>query len=118
DDFLHEAIDGSDLILNVGHDTIEKPPFFMHPGDRSKVIHLNFFPAEIDQVYFPQLNVIGDIAYSVRQLTAALKPLAKSWDSGFFKRIKENVSKHLSKYENDNRFPVLPQRIVKIVRDI
>lgn len=117
DDFLHEAVYGSDLIINVGHDTIEKPPFFMHPEDSRKVIHLNFFPAEIDQVYFPQLNVIGDIANSVEQLTTALKPLAKSWDDEFFKRIKENVSRHLSKYEKDDRFPVLPQRVVKIVRD-
>src|SRR5690606_17937692 len=117
DDFLHEAVYGSDLIINVGHDTIEKPPFFMHPEDNRKVIHLNFFPAEIDQVYFPQLNVIGDIANSVEQLTIALKPLANSWDDEFFKRIKENVSRHLSKYEKDDRFPVLPQRVVKIVRD-
>ena len=117
DDFLHEAVYGSDLIINVGHDTIEKPPFFMHPEDNRKVIHLNFFPAEIDQVYFPQLNVIGDIANSVKQLTTALKPLANSWDGEFFKTIKDNVSRHLSKYEKDNRFPVLPQRVVKIVRD-
>lgn len=117
DDFLHQAIDGSDLILNVGHDTIEKPPFFMHPEDHRKVIHLNFFPAAIDQVYFPQLNVIGDIANNIKQLTTALQPLAKRWNSEFFKGIKANVSQHLSKYENDNRFPALPQRVVKIVRD-
>src|SRR5690606_36561244 len=28
-EFVHEAIRQSDLIINVGHDTIEKPPFFM-----------------------------------------------------------------------------------------
>lgn len=117
DDFLHEAIDGSDLILNVGHDTIEKPPFFMHPEQRRKVIHLNFFPAEVDAVYFPQLNVIGDIASNLTQLTIALKPIAMSWDTEFFQRIKENVASHLSKYEHDDRFPVLPQRVVKIVRE-
>src|SRR5690606_11047132 len=117
DDFLHEAIDGADLILNVGHDTIEKPPFFMHPEQRRKVIHLNFFPAEVEAVYFPQLNVIGDIASNLTQLTIALKPIAMSWDTEFFQRIKENVASHLSKYEHDDRFPVLPQRVVKIVRE-
>ncbi|EKF56259.1 acetolactate synthase [Galbibacter marinus] len=117
DDFLHEAIDGADLILNVGHDTIEKPPFFMQPEQRRKVIHLNFFPAEVDAVYFPQLNVIGDIASNLTQLTIALKPIAMSWDTEFFQRIKENVASHLSKYEHDDRFPVLPQRVVKIVRE-
>ena len=43
-DFIHQAINNADLIINVGHDTIEKPPFFMHPGDERKVIHVNFFP--------------------------------------------------------------------------
>ena len=27
DDFVHCAIDRADLIINVGHDVIEKPPF-------------------------------------------------------------------------------------------
>ncbi|WP_192348598.1 acetolactate synthase large subunit [Algoriphagus sp. Y33] len=117
-DFLHEAIDESDLIINVGHDTIEKPPFFMHIEDKRKVIHLNFFPAEIDEVYFPQLNVIGDIANSVLELTDSLKPYSNSWNTDFFLNIKSSVSTRLAKYGNDNRFPVLPQRAVKIVRDI
>lgn len=117
-DFLHEGISRADLIINVGHDTIEKPPFFMHDGDDLKVIHLNFFPAEVDEVYSPNLNVIGDISNSLIQLTERLKPFAKSWNTDFFLKIKNNVSKHISKYENDNRFPALPQRVVKLVRDI
>ena len=117
-DFLHEAISHSDLIINVGHDTIEKPPFFMHPDDKRKVIHVNFFPAEIDEVYFPQLNVIGDIAESVLQLTKHLKVSANKWNTDFFLNVKKNVTNHLTKYEKDDRFPVLPQRIVKITRDI
>jgi len=116
-DFLHEAISNSDLIINVGHDTIEKPPFFMNPEDKRKVIHVNFFPAEIDEVYFPQLNVIGDIANSIVQLTSALLPNAKQWNIDFFLKVKENVSSHLTKYQQDDRFPILPQRSVKIIRD-
>jgi acetolactate synthase-1/2/3 large subunit len=117
-DFVHEAINHADLIINVGHDTIEKPPFFMLQKDERKVIHVNFFPAEVDEVYFPQLNVIGDIANSVTQLTNGLKPKANSWNKDFFMGIKGNVSSHLTKYEKDDRFPILPQRIVKIIRDI
>ncbi len=117
-DFLHEAIKAADLIINVGHDTIEKPPFFMHSKDKRKVIHVNFFPAEIDEVYFPQLNVIGDIANSISQLTKALKNNAKQWNLDFFLAVKNNVATHLSKYEKDDRFPILPQRTVKITRDV
>lgn len=116
-DFVHEAISNADLIINVGHDTIEKPPFFMHTSDQRKVIHVNFFPAQLDEVYFPQLNVIGDIANSIAQLTKSLTPKAHSWDTAFFQGIKGNVSSRLTKYEKDDRFPILPQRLVKIIRD-
>ncbi|WP_046757546.1 acetolactate synthase large subunit [Kordia jejudonensis] len=117
-DFVHEAIKNADVIINVGHDTIEKPPFFMHPDDERNVIHLNFFPAEIDEVYFPQLNVIGDISTSINSLTESLQPIAKSWNTDFFMNIKEHVQKRLSKYEEDDRFPILPQRSVKVIRDM
>ena len=60
------------MIINVGHDVIEKPPFFMEKGG-TKVIHINFSPAAVDEVYFPQLNVIGDIAASVIQITKLIE---------------------------------------------
>jgi len=66
-DFLHCAIERADLIVNVGHDVIEKPPFFMEKGGK-KVIHVNFFSAHIDDVYFPQLNVVGDISTSIERI--------------------------------------------------
>jgi acetolactate synthase I/II/III large subunit len=55
-DTLHEAVDNADLIINVGHDVVEKPPFFMHPGG-CEVVHVNYSPAEVDPVYFPRLQV-------------------------------------------------------------
>lgn len=114
-DFLHCAIDRADLIINVGHDVVEKPPFFMHHGGK-QVIHVNFSPAEVDEVYFPQLNVVGDIADSVQQLAQKIKP-GSHWDLAYFKSIKAEVETHLSKYFLDSRFPMLPQRLVHLLRE-
>jgi acetolactate synthase-1/2/3 large subunit len=114
DDFLHCAIGRADLIINVGHDVIEKPPFFMEEGG-TKVIHVNFFAAEVDAVYFPQLNVIGDISTSVLSLAAKISDKS-NWDFTYFGRVKKEVDTHLSKYFEDQRFPVLPQRLVRIMR--
>ncbi|MFC2094620.1 acetolactate synthase large subunit [Bacteroidota bacterium] len=114
-DFLHCAIDRADLIINIGHDVIEKPPFFMEKDGR-KVIHVNFFPAQVDDVYFPQLNVVGDIATSVNRIANYVSNTS-NWDLSYFERIKNEVDTHLSKYAEDNRFPVLPQRLVNIIRD-
>tara|TARA_R110002073_G_scaffold23229_10_gene79403 strand:- start:1728 stop:3368 length:1641 start_codon:yes stop_codon:yes gene_type:complete len=113
-DFLHCAINRADLIINVGHDVIEKPPFFMNEGG-AKVIHVNYFPAEVDAVYFPQLNVIGDIANSVIHIAKNVNNYS-NWDLSYYKTIKEEVETHLSKYAEDHRFPMLPQRLVHLVR--
>jgi len=114
-DFLHAAIEAADLIVNVGHDVIEKPPFFMKQGGK-KVIHVNFSPAEVDPVYFPQLNVVGDITNAVNKITAQLER-QDHWNFNFFKKVKEEVSSHLSKYFEDERFPMLPQRLVNLLRN-
>ncbi|SIT11267.1 acetolactate synthase large subunit [Belliella pelovolcani] len=113
-DFLHAAIEEADLIINVGHDVIEKPPFFMKQGGK-KVIHVNFDPAEVDPVYFPQLNVVGDITNAVKKLTAELSPQTH-WNFELYEKVKKEVAGHLSKYFEDTRFPMLPQRLVNLLR--
>ena len=114
-DFLHAAIDSADLIINVGHDIIEKPPFFMTENG-TKVIHINFFPAEIDDVYFPQQVIVGDITDTVQRLTKEVKDTG-NWDLSYFQRVKKDVESHLSKYSLDQRFPMLPQRLVQLIRE-
>jgi acetolactate synthase-1/2/3 large subunit len=113
-DFLHCAIERADLIVNVGHDVIEKPPFFMEKGGK-KVIHINFFAAHIDDVYFPQLNVVGDISTSIQRITEKIS-IDQSRDFSYFDRVKDEVENHLTKYFEDDRFPILPQRLVNILR--
>jgi acetolactate synthase-1/2/3 large subunit len=114
-DFLHCAINRADLIINVGHDVIEKPPFFMERGGK-KVIHVNFFAAHLDDVYFPQLNVVGDISSSVQNMTRKIN-LDPDKDVSYFVRVKQEVENRLTKYFEDDRFPVLPQHLVNILRD-
>jgi Thiamine pyrophosphate-requiring enzymes [acetolactate synthase, pyruvate dehydrogenase (cytochrome), glyoxylate carboligase, phosphonopyruvate decarboxylase] len=112
--FLHCAINRADLIINVGHDVIEKPPFFMEENG-TKVIHVNFHSAAVDPVYFPQLNVIGDIATSVVRIADAIEDKS-NWDFDYYNRVKTEVHTHLVKYFEDERFPMLPQRLVNILR--
>lgn len=113
-DYLHKAIDRADVIINVGHDVIEKPPFFMKKGG-TKVIHVNYFSAEVDPVYFPQLEVVGDIASSVTYFAEHVKH-QDHWEIAEFHDIKAEVDSHITKYFKDERFPMLPQRIVNLMR--
>jgi acetolactate synthase I/II/III large subunit len=113
-DFLHRAIAHADLIINVGHDVVEKPPFFME-DDRFKVIHVNYVTAPIDPVYYPQQGVIGDIANSVWQLSEHITP-QNNWDFSYFLTVREKLEEHLQEGINDPRFPMYPQRLVADIR--
>jgi len=115
-DFIHRAIDDADVILNVGHDVVEKPPFFMHAGGRT-VVHVNFFSAKVDSVYFPQLEVIGDIANSIWRLKESLagSPL---WDHAFMLTVKRASDEHAAGGATDSRFPLAPRRLVADVRAV
>ena len=115
-DFLHRAIDKADLILNVGHDVVEKPPFFMQEGGIT-VIHVNFRTAVVDPVYFPQVELIGDISNSIWELNDRLKP-QKNWDFSYFRSVGEAMDNHVQEDADDDRFPVYPQRLVADVRRV
>ena len=113
-DYLHCGVDRADLIINVGHDVTEKPPFFMSAGG-AKVIHINYFPSHVDEVYFPQLDVVGDIAGSIDGLADKLAKY-EHWDFSYFERVKNDVDSHLKEGSDDTRFPIIPQHLVAQVR--
>ncbi len=114
DDFVHRAIDAADVIINIGHDVVEKPPFFMESGGRT-VIHVNFTSAMVDPVYFPQVEVIGDIANSIWRIGEEL-PAQCHRDYSFFEKVQTALADHLRQGADDSRFPMYPQRLVNDIR--
>lgn len=114
-DFVHRVIERADLIINVGHDVVEKPPFFME-NNAQKVIHINFETAAVDPVYFPQLEVVGDIANSIWQINEAIDAKC-TWELDFYSDVKNAYTEHRNEWQDDDRFPILPERAVKAVRD-
>ncbi|MDX1669477.1 MAG: acetolactate synthase large subunit [Limnobacter sp.] len=115
-DYLHCAIERADLIINVGHDVVEKPPFFMHVGGK-QVIHVNYRSAQVDQVYFPQVEVVGDVARSIQKLTQKIGGKVNA-DYSYFQRCRDEVEMHIKEGSDDNRFPIIPQRVVADTRKV
>lgn len=114
-DFVHKAIDAADLIVNIGHDVIEKPPFFMKPGG-TRVIHISTKTAEVDPVYFPEIEVIGDIANAIWQIKEAIVP-SPGWDFDAMLAAHRAELDHTAGLEDDARFPIFPPYLVRKVRE-
>ncbi len=116
-DVLHAAIEKADLIINVGHDVAEKPPFIMRRNGQ-QVIHINFYGARVDNVYFPQLEVVGDIANAIWQIKERARWRSQSWDFSYFYQVKQKIEEHIGRDAQDPRFPLIPQRVVADVRRV
>ena len=115
-DYVHEAIDRADLIVAIGHDTIEKPPFLMGP-DGPQVIHISFTPANVEQVYFPHAEVVGDVGPSLALLADRLEGKLET-ASALAVPARGHPEPDRGPRRPRSRFPPTPQRIVHDVRKV
>lgn len=113
-DWIHEAVDQADLIVSIGHDTVEKPPFIMTTKG-PHVVHIGATPATVEQVYFPEAEVIGDVGASLAALAERLQ--GKLPNAGALLPLREQILAKLAERSTEDRFPVTPQRIVHDVRE-
>lgn len=115
-DYTHCAVQAADLILNVGHDVMEKPTFQMSPCADKTVIHLNTFAAHGDPVYFPQHQVVGDMAAGLAGLTVALEP-NPDWNHNVILAAGEAMQKSIATGSEDASAPAKPQYIIRVLRE-
>ena len=114
-DYVHEAIDAADLIIAIGHDTIEKPPFIMGPRG-PQVIHVGYTPANVEQVYFPDAEVVGDLGPSLEQLADRVE--GKLHTAGALLPLRDSILSRITDRAEEDRFPPTPQRLVHDVRKV
>ena len=115
-DFVHSAIESADCVILLGHDTSEKPPALFNT-QKHKLIHLNFYPADIDAVYVPQYEVIGDVSHSLWMMTEKITTQG-SWDFSHFYKAQKALRENITENASDDRFPILPQRLVCDLRSV
>jgi acetolactate synthase I/II/III large subunit len=113
DDFVHRALETADLIIMLGHDITEKPPVIA--GDGQRIAHLNFSPAEIDSVYQPSIEVIGDISHVLWDLGERLEP-QPHWQLEVFQAFRTKQLADTQLQADSDSFPLKPQRLVRDLR--
>jgi acetolactate synthase I/II/III large subunit len=114
-DYVHEAIDQADLIIAIGHDTVEKPPFIMGPKG-PQVIHVSYTPATVEQVYFPHAEVVGDVGPSLELLADRLE--GKLHNAKALLPLRDSILGRIADRATESRWPVTPQRLVHDVRKV
>jgi acetolactate synthase-1/2/3 large subunit len=114
-DYVHRAIDRADLIIAIGHDTVEKPPFLMGPRG-PKVLHVGYLPATVEEVFFPDAELVGDVGPSLKLLADHVE--GKLLSAGALFGLREGILARIAERAEEARYPLTPQRIVHDVRQV
>ena len=109
-DYVHQALRKADVVIMIGHDISEKPPIILTP-EYCKLIHINFYPAVIDDVYIPTHEVVGDISNTLWEFGERIKNNI-SWDFTYFFKIRDVIKKDILEFAESRDFPLRPERIV------
>lgn len=115
DDYVHRALAHADLVIMVGHDVSEKPPVIA--GAHQKILHINFYPADIDPVYAPALEIIGDISNALWQLSEKVA-VQKHWRFEPFFEAKRRLDLEVASGAISGDFPMRPGRLVADLRRV
>jgi acetolactate synthase-1/2/3 large subunit len=114
-DHVHRAIDRADLILSIGHDTVEKPPFLMGSNGPT-VLHVGYLPATVEEVFCPQAELVGDVGPSLGLLADRLE--GKLPKAGALLGLRKGILARIADRAEEGRYPLTPQRIVHDVREV
>lgn len=115
DRLLHEA----DLIITVGYSPVEYEPAMWNLGDAS-LVHIDILPADTDNCYLPEIELVGDIASTLDKLTQrVVAPLELSPVAADILLDRQKQRELLSlRGRQLNQFALHPLRIVRAMQDI
>lgn len=66
-------LDAADLVVTIGYDPVEYWPSIWNHSKQRKLVHVDVLPADLDNDYCPSVELIGDIAQTLKALTPLLK---------------------------------------------
>ncbi len=65
-------IDAADLVITLGYDMVEYHPKLWNPRGDKRIVHVDFLPAEVDEHYRVDVEVVGDLAHTLWMLNERL----------------------------------------------
>ena len=123
-DYNNLAFDTADLVISCGYDLVEYAPAKWnrtHKEDK-KIIHMDFWPAEVDRDYIPTVEIVGDLADALWQLNKLVEKRHKGKLPLFDIKTRGNLRAQLTEdfvaEKDDTGFPMKPQKILWDVRQV
>jgi acetolactate synthase-1/2/3 large subunit len=116
-DHVLSGFESADLVICVGYDLVEYAPDRWNPDRDIAIVHIDTTPAEIDDSYLSEVELIGDIADSLERLREAAGPASPRTGERHLE-LREAVLGELAANEDDTGWPIKPQKAIADLRRV
>ena len=113
-DYVNCGIDGADLIITIGYDIVEYPPYLWNRELDKQIINIDFVESVPDRYFNPTVEIIGDIASSIRELAAHIP---EKREFPVFENTRRFIEEKINVIARKS-YPPLPQTVVQSVRKV
>jgi acetolactate synthase-1/2/3 large subunit len=112
-DYAMAGFEDADLVIAIGYDLVEHAPKHWHPRKDKTIICIDSVPAEIDEFFTPEVELIGDIYHVLTRLAEECRHVPHSGGSS---RLREVVLGRFEAAKDDDAFPMQPPRALWEIR--
>ena len=112
-DYSMAGFDEADVVLAIGYDLVEHSPEHWNAGRDKKIICIDSVPAEIDEYFMPEVELLGDLYYILTRLAEECRHVPHQGGST---RLREVVQGRFDAAKDDDHFPVQPPRALYEIR--
>ena len=119
-DRVSAAIDQADLVITLGFDMVEYHPQLWNADKNNKILHADFLPAEIDEHYHPETEVIGDLAHALWMLNQRIDERGlPDYDFDLQREVRAAMADDLAEHKNDETTgSIRPQKALWDAREV
>jgi len=112
-------LEAADLVVTVGYDAVEYDPALWNKGNKRPIVHIDAIRPDVDNAYNPAVELIGDIAATLRELNALItSPHPDSEIEKLLDSIADDRKKMTAAAEKMDGVPVHPLRLVAELQKI
>ncbi|MEO1204283.1 MAG: acetolactate synthase large subunit, partial [Pseudomonadota bacterium] len=114
------AIDDADLVLTLGFDMVEYHPQLWNANGDKRIVHADFLPAEIDEYYHPEAELIGDLAHALWMLNERFDAEGvPDYDFSFQRKVREQMAEDFAEHKDDaTEGSIRPQKALWDARQV
>jgi acetolactate synthase-1/2/3 large subunit len=103
----------ADVVIAIGYDLVEHAPQHWNPRRDKTIICIDSLPAETDQYFIPQVELVGDLYAILARIGEDCRDVARASGTS---RLREIVRGRFERSRDDEHFPMQPPRALYEIR--